>query len=104
MTETSPSSARLHVVATIPIRADGVEGAHTALAELVAATLAEQGCLAYAAYESGAAPGLFVTVEEWRSQADLDAHMQTPHIARAFEVLGPVLEGEVAIHPLQPLR
>lgn len=98
------TDAPLHVVATIPIRADAVDQAHAALADLVAATRAEEGCLAYEAYESGAAPGLFVTVEQWRSQADLDQHMSTPHVARAFEVLGPVLEGEVAIHPLQPLQ
>lgn len=103
MTESSTTSATLHVVATIPIRADGVPLARTALAELAEATRAEDGCLAYAAYESGATPGLFVIVEEWRAQADLDQHMTTPHIARAFEVLGPHLEGEVAIHPLQPL-
>ena len=100
----SDSSATLHVVATIPIRADAVDLAHSALAELVAATRAEEGCLAYEAFESAAAPGMFVTVEEWRSQDDLDQHMATPHVARAFEVLGPSLEGEVAIHPLQPLR
>ena len=100
----SDSAATLHVVATIPIRADSVDLAHSALAELVAATRAEDGCLAYEAYESGAAPGLFVTVEQWRAQDDLDQHMTTSHVARAFEVLGPVLEGEVAIHPLQPLR
>lgn len=98
------SAATLHVVATIPIRADAVDLAHSALAELVEATRAEEGCLAYEAYESATAPGLFVTVEQWRAQDDLDQHMTTPHIARAFEVLGPVLEGEVAIHPLQPLR
>ena len=103
MTEDTEHSATLHVVATIPIRADGVELARTALAELAAATRSEEGCLGYAAYESGAAPGLFVTVEEWRDQSDLDAHMSTPHLARAFEVLGPQLEGEVAIHPLRPL-
>ncbi len=103
MTETNASPATLHVVATIPIRADAVELARTALAELAEASRAEEGCLTYAAFESGAAPGLFVTVEEWRAQSDLDQHMTTPHIARAFEVLGPHLEGEVSIHPLQPL-
>lgn len=103
MTDTSTSTTTLHVVATIPIRADSVELARTALAELATVTRTEEGCVAYAAFESGAAPGVFVTVEEWRAQADLDQHMTTPHIARAFEVLGPHLEGEVAIHPLQPL-
>ncbi len=103
MTETSTTPATLHVVATIPIRADGVELARTALAELATTTREEAGCLAYAAYESGAAPGLFVTVEEWSAQDDLDQHMTTPHVARAFEALGPYLEGEVGLHPLQPL-
>ena len=73
------------------------------LAELVAATRAEEGCLEYDAFESTATPGVFVTIEAWRSQEDLDAHMTTPHIAKAFEVLGGALAGEVAIHPLSPL-
>ena len=99
----SEPAATLHVVATIPIRADSLDLARSALTKLVEATRGEEGCVAYAASESSAAPGLLVTIEEWRSQADLDQHMATPHIARAFEVLGPVLEGEVVIHPLQPL-
>ena len=101
--ESTESPGTLHVVAVIPLKADVGADAHAALGELVAATRAEEGCLAYEGYASAAAPGTFITVEEWRSQADLDAHMQTPHVAKAFEVLGPVLVGEVAIHPLQPL-
>lgn len=97
-------AASLHVVATIPLRADAVDLARSSLAELVAATREEDGCVAYTASESGTQPGLFVTVEEWRSQDDLDRHLTTPHVARAFEVLGPMLEGEVAIHPLRPLE
>lgn len=93
----------LHVVATIPVKAEGVDAVRAGLADLVAATLQEEGCLAYVAYESAVAPGVFVTVEEWRGQADLDAHMKTPHIAAAFEVLGPHLDGDVAVHPLTPL-
>ena len=33
-------------------------------------------------------------------QADLDAHMTQPHVAEAFEVAGPLLAGEIAIHVL----
>lgn len=96
-------SGPVPAVATIPIRADGLDLAREHLPELAAATRAEEGCLAYTVHESGAQPGLFVTVEEWRSAADLEQHLQTPHVARAFEVLGPVLDGEVGIHPLRPL-
>lgn len=96
-------SENLHVVATIPTDPAQGDAVRAGIADLVAATRTEEGCVAYACYESAAAPGTFVTIEEWRTQADLDAHMTTPHIAKAFEVLGPALAGEVAIHPLQPL-
>lgn len=95
--------SELRVVATIPTDPAAGEAVRAGLAELVAATLAEEGCLAYEAYESTAQPGVFVTIETWRGQDDLDAHMQTPHIAKAFETLGGVLTGEVAIHPLTGL-
>ena len=72
----------------------------TTLAE---ATRAEEGCLAYDLFESGSAPGTFVTVERWTDTAALDAHMATPHVAAAFAAAAGALSGEVAIHPLQPV-
>ena len=30
----------------------------------------------------------------------MDAHMTQPHVAKAFEVAGPLLAGEIAIHVL----
>lgn len=90
----------LRVIATIPISADRVEDARAALRTLVAATRQEEGCLQYDLFESGAAAGVFVTVEEWSDQAALDAHMKSPHIGEAFAVLGGALAGEVGIHPL----
>lgn len=97
-----PSDA-LRVVATIPTKPEALEAVRSGIAELVTATRAEEGCLEYDAFESASAPGVFVTIEAWRNQSDLDAHMQTPHIAKAFEVLGSTLIGDVAIHPLTPL-
>ena len=94
----------IDVVATIPLRADAAEAAKPHLLELAAATEAEDGCLSYVLYESQATPGLFITVERWRAQEDLDAHVRTPHVAHAFEVLTPSLAGEVAINPLAPVR
>ena len=95
--------SELRVVATIPTNPESADAVRAALAELVTATRNEEGCLAYDLFESQSAPGLFVTIESWRGQDDLDAHMQTPHIAKAFEVLGDTLTGEVAIHPLTQL-
>lgn len=100
-TSTEPSSP-LHVVATIPVRPDALDEGRDVLAELVAATRAEEGCLSYDGYVSSE-DGVLVTIESWRAEADLDAHMTTPHIARAFERVGPLLAGEVVIHRLAAL-
>ena len=45
------------------------------------ATRAEDGCIVYAFSEDLAEPGLMRIYEEWESQAHLDAHGQTAHIA-----------------------
>ncbi|CAN5361810.1 hypothetical protein BH09ACT12_BH09ACT12_34100 [soil metagenome] len=94
-------SATLRVIATIPIDPERAAEAAPALAALAEASRGDAGCLGYEVYESASAPGVFVTVEEWAGQADLDAHMSQPHVGKAFEVAGPLLVGEVAIHPLK---
>lgn len=95
--------SELHVVATIPGRPESAADIRTVMHTLAGATRQEEGCLAYDVYESGAVPGTFVTIERWRSQADLDNHMTTPHIAAAFAAAEGHLAGEVAIHPLVPI-
>ena len=95
--------SELQVVATIPAKPEAVDGIREALQELVAATRAEDGCLAYDLFESASAPGTFVTVERWTDQAALDAHMAMPHVAAAFAAADGALSGDVAIHPLQPV-
>ncbi|MDO3397791.1 putative quinol monooxygenase [Nocardioides sp. SOB44] len=96
-------SQHLRVVATIPTAPEHAEAVRAGLRDLVAATQQEEGCVAYDCFESNAAPGTFVMVEEWASQEAMDAHMKTPHMAEVFKVLGPALAGDVAIHPLRPL-
>lgn len=93
----------LRVIATIPLDPERAAEAAPALAELAAASRGDAGCLGYEIYESSATPGTFVTIEEWATQGDLDAHMTQPHVGEAFKVAGPLLVGEVAIHPLNPL-
>jgi quinol monooxygenase YgiN len=91
----------LRVVATLPIDPAQATEAAAALAKLAAASREEEGCHQYDVYESGAVPGLFITVEAWRSQEDMDAHMGAPHLAEAFTVLGPAINGDVGLHPLK---
>ncbi len=93
----------LPVVAVLVAKAGQEETVRSALSALVAPTRGEEGCLTYELYESGSAPGTFVTVESWRSQADLDAHLQTPHVQAALGAAGDALDGAPGIHPLLPL-
>ena len=100
---TDVPAGALRVVATLPIDPAKATEAAAALSTLAAASRDEEGCYAYDVFESATVPGTFVTVEAWRSQDDMDEHMGTPHIATAFEVLGPVIAGDVAVHPLKPV-
>lgn len=45
--------------------------------------LAEQGCLQYDLFADAADENKFVLVEQWSSQAELDAHDQTAHMVEA---------------------
>jgi quinol monooxygenase YgiN len=42
-------------------------------------------------------------VETWRSQDDLDAHLQTPHVQQALGAASDHLAAAPAIHPLSQL-
>ncbi|WP_295693896.1 putative quinol monooxygenase [Lapillicoccus sp.] len=90
----------LNVIALIPAKPGSEAVVRAALTELVGHTRQEEGCLKYELFESQATPGTFVTVEEWTSQAALDAHMASPHIAAAFAAAGDAMAGAPAIHPL----
>lgn len=93
----------LVVVAVITAKDGGESAVRDALAALVAPTRAEDGCVDYQLFESQTAPGTFITIERWHGQADLDAHMQTPHIAATFAAAGDSLAGAPAIHSLTPV-
>lgn len=93
----------LHVVAVLKAKPGAEDAMQQALTGLVAPTRAEEGCLAYELYESAVEPGTFVTVERWRSQDDLDAHMKTDHIAAAMAAGAEIFGAPPAIHPLKPI-
>jgi quinol monooxygenase YgiN len=59
-----------------------------AFGEAIPPTHAEEGCVKYALHRDNNDPDHFVHIEKWRSQEDLDAHMQTPHLGAVFAALG----------------
>jgi quinol monooxygenase YgiN len=51
------------------------------LSDMVAPTRAEPGCVNYDFHVDAEDPNVFVFYENWKSRADLDAHLKTPHLA-----------------------
>lgn len=96
--------SNLNVVAIIEAKAEGADQVRVALHSLVVATRAEEGCVSYDLSESMSAPGSFVVVEVWRSQADLDRHAKSPHMQTAFETVDGLLASAPAVHPLRPVE
>lgn len=92
----------LNVIALITAKPGSESVVRDALTELLGHTRQEEGCLKYELFESQAAPGTFVTVEEWTGQEALDAHLASAHIAAAFAAAGDAMAGAPAIHPLTP--
>ncbi len=90
-------------VAVITARPGSTDKVRAALLALVEPTRAEPGCLRYELFVSGMDPDTFITVEEWRSPADLEAHLQTDHVHQALALAGEFLAAPPAIHPLRPV-
>ncbi len=55
--------------------------------ELVFETRKEKGCISYEVLQHCGNPGELMLVEEWESQAHLDAHTQTEHFVRLVAAL-----------------
>lgn len=95
--------ADLQVVAVLTAKPGSEEVVGEALRALVEPTRSEAGCTSYELFVSVADKTTFITVETWTSQADLDAHLQTPHVQQALGAAGDHLAQAPAIHPLSQL-
>ena len=71
----------LVVAGTITLDPAQRAAAEAAFDRMREATSKEAGCLAYQAYHDRKDPGTVFLFERWRSQADLDTHFATPHMA-----------------------
>ncbi len=67
-------------------------------AKIAAASLEEDGCLAYGWWADAKMPGVFRVFEEWADQAAIDTHFATPHMAEFMGAMGGVGITEAEIH------
>jgi quinol monooxygenase YgiN len=68
-----------------------------ALAKVIPATRAENGCEEYGCYEDTQQQGRYVFIERWRDQAALDRHLGTPHMAAWMSVAGPRMKSALGL-------
>lgn len=71
----------IRVVARAVARPQTRAALQAALTAMLAPTRQEPGCLRYELTVNTANPDEFVMLEEWRSEADMQRHLQTPHVA-----------------------
>lgn len=74
---------KVRVVARIVARPGKVEELRAVLQGLVEPTRKEPGCITYELLQNKNDATDFTFVEEWCSEADLDAHLQSPHLQHA---------------------
>jgi len=75
----------VRVVARVVARPGKEDELRTLLRGLIVIepTRREPGCVTYELLQNTADPTDFTFVEEWRSDADLDAHLQSAHLRQA---------------------
>jgi len=72
----------LIVAGTVRVPPENLAGLKPRMADMIAASRAEDGCLDYNYAEDVNQPGLIHVFERWRDQAALDVHFTTDHLAR----------------------
>jgi len=71
----------LVIMGTVRIPAGALDVARPAMAAMLTASRAEDGCLVYNYAQDVLDPCVIHVSERWRDRAALDAHFATPHMA-----------------------
>jgi quinol monooxygenase YgiN len=83
------------LIGTVVAKDETPEELRKVLADQVAPTRAEAGCVNYDFHVDAEDPNVFVFYENWKSRADLDAHLKTPHFQPRFGRLDALLARRV---------
>ncbi len=89
------------VVARVQARPNTQEEFRRACIAARDATRREAGCVSYDLHQGVDDPTRFVMVERFRSRADFDFHLQTPHVKTWFETTSPLAVAPVDVTVLQ---
>ncbi len=73
--------SKLTIIATIVANIDKVELVKTEMIKLLDKTRIEEGCINYDLHQDNDNPAYFVFHENWESEAHLEKHLASQHIA-----------------------
>ena len=82
----------LTVVAKVIAKDGQVEQVGAELTKLIEPTLKEDGCINYDLHQSIEDEKIFIFHENWTSEAHLDAHLASDHIAKCQAALENIIE------------
>lgn len=91
------SGEPLTLTATIHVREGSEEQFLAAASAVIPPTRTEPGCIEYQLHRHDQHPGTFSFYEIWRTDEDLDHHMETPHIAVFIAAIEPILASEITL-------
>ena len=71
----------LTIIATIVCKKEKIEFVKSEMLKLIDKTRAEEGCINYDLHQDNSNPAHFVFHENWESEALLEKHLESQHIA-----------------------
>jgi quinol monooxygenase YgiN len=74
----------VQVVARVTAKSEKASEVASILRELVGPTRKETGCVSYRLFQNNSDPADFVFIEEWASDAAIDAHLGMAHLHAAI--------------------
>jgi quinol monooxygenase YgiN len=93
----------LVAIATLRAREGKEAQVRAAFAEMQGAVHEEQGCRLYALHTDREDPRTFVMIEIWDSEADIQRHLETPHVQALIARTDELFEGPAVIQMLDAL-
>ncbi len=93
----------LKFIARIDAKRGQEELVASGLRALIEPSRAEAGCLLYDVCRDKDDATKLLVLEEWESQAALDAHMETPHFKAFIDKVGDALAGEPSLEFIERL-
>ncbi len=94
----------IRIIARIVANPDNAVQVCSILSDLVEPTRKETGCISYELLQNRADQTDFTFIEEWQSDAAIDAHLKTQHITNALTKLPGLILGEPDIRRYRVIK